>query len=755
MCYNKTEIAAGEGMPMRRPLLYAALAAALTLLAAVCLPFPVMLAWILLAAAGMATCLVLRKRETARVFLPACLAAVAAGVYFLVITAAQVRPVQEFGEREALVSGVIQEEPVTEDGRTVYILKVDACDLEGFPPDAKLRITDSTAQRAEAFDRYTARVWLYVPEGWSAAGYYADGIYLCGAAAGEQAVERAESRPPYYLAIRARQYVRSFFETHLSYHEAAALNGLLLGDKAGMTVQQDAAFRDSGISHIMAVSGMHLAVICQALLALLRKLRVGRRPSALIAMAAVLIIMAVTGFSASILRAGITYLIMLAGSLFFARADGLNSLGGAVLAILVLNPYNIMDLSLQLSVCATLGILAACPPLCRRLEKKLPAGLPGRILRPAAFILAQSAVCTLFTLPVILLRLDQVSLVAPLTNLAVSFASTAALLCGLLALLLSLWPPLMAFGYPLLLAAGLLIRYIGWAAAFFAGLPFATAPTGYGYLQVFLAGAFLLIGLALLLPGRRRIYRLTVILTAVLFLAGSGSYAAFSGGITRVTLLDTGSGLAALLSRGGRNALIGAGGEADAYYAVRDAVPGYGAGCLDLVALPSLDTAYAGGLPRLLRDAAADMLALPGGQDYAASLSLAEGQIRAADWVEGGRIELWGDVTIHSLSCGGQTGAYLQVGGTSFLLLPTPAFLSELPAEYEEYQALLTTAGKMAGVSASPAAAGLVGGDADKAERGAAYLTADGLPSYAAGGAGSLTVLTRGRGDITVRREGE
>lgn len=740
---------------MRRPLLYAALAAALTLLAAVCLPFPVMLAWILLAAAGMATCLVLRKRETARVFLPACLAAVAAGVYFLVITAAQVRPVQEFGEREALVSGVIQEEPVTEDGRTVYILKVDACDLEGFPPDAKLRITDSTAQRAEAFDRYTARVWLYVPEGWSAAGYYADGIYLCGAAAGEQAVERAESRPPYYLAIRARQYVRSFFETHLSYHEAAALNGLLLGDKAGMTVQQDAAFRDSGISHIMAVSGMHLAVICQALLALLRKLRVGRRPSALIAMAAVLIIMAVTGFSASILRAGITYLIMLAGSLFFARADGLNSLGGAVLAILVLNPYNIMDLSLQLSVCATLGILAACPPLCRRLEKKLPAGLPGRILRPAAFILAQSAVCTLFTLPVILLRLDQVSLVAPLTNLAVSFASTAALLCGLLAVLLSLWPPLMAFGYPLLLAAGLLIRYIGWAAAFFAGLPFATAPTGYGYLQVFLAGAFLLIGLALLLPGRRRIYRLTVILTAVLFLAGSGSYAAFSGGITRVTLLDTGSGLAALLSRGGRNALIGAGGEADAYYAVRDAVPGYGAGCLDLVALPSLDTAYAGGLPRLLRDAAADMLALPGGQDYAASLSLAEGQIRAADWAEGGRIELWGDVTIHSLSCGGQTGAYLQVGGTSFLLLPTSASLSELPAEYEEYQALLTTAGKMAGVSASPAAAGLVGGDADKAERGAAYLTADGLPSYAAGGAGSLTVLTRGRGDITVRREGE
>lgn len=740
---------------MRRPLLYAALAAALTLLAAIRLPLPAALVWVLLAAAGFGACCILRKRETARVLLPAFLAAAAAGAYFFLITAVQVQPVQAFGEREALVSGVIQEEPVTEDGRTVYILKADACDLEGFPLGAKLRITDSTAQRAEAFDRYTARVRLYAPKGWSAAGYYADGIYLCGAAAGEQAVERAESRPPYYLAIRARQYVRSFFETRLSYDEAAALNGLLLGDKTGMTAEQNAAFRDSGISHIMAVSGMHLAVICQALLALLRKLRVGRRPSAVIAMAAVLVIMAVTGFSASILRAGVTYLIMLAGSLFFARADGLNSLGGAVLAILALNPFNIMDLSFQLSVCATLGILAACPPLYRRLEEKLPAGLPGRILRPAAFILAQSAVCTLFTLPVILLRLDQVSLVAPLTNLAVSFAATAALLCGLLAVLLSLWPPLLSLGYPLLLAAGLLIRYIGRAAAFFAGLPFATAPTAYGYLQIFIAGAFLLMGLAVLLPGRRRMYRLTAILTAFLFLVGSGSYAAFSQGITKVTLLDTDTGLAVLLTRGGRYALIGAGGEADAYYAVRDAVRGYGVGCLDLVALPSLDAAYTGGLPQLLRDGAADMLAAPGGRDYAASLSLTEEQITAADWGEGGRVELWGDVAIRPVACGGQAGAYLQVGGTAFLLLPTPASLSELPAEYQKYEALLTTAGRMAGVPASPAAAGLVSGESGMAERGAAYLTADGLPSYATGGGGSLTVRTRGRGDITVRREGE
>lgn len=738
---------------MRRPLLYAALSACLTLLSATLLPFNFTVALLGALAAAAVACLLLRKRPPARSFLPVLLVAAAAGLYALLLTVGRVWPVQAFAETEVLVSGVIVEEPESANGRTEYILKVDETDRPDMPTGFKLLISDQTAAEAQAFDRYTAQVYLYVPKESGRSSYYAKGIYLCGAAVSDQTVEKAGKRPPYFLAIRLRQHVREFFETHLSARKAACMNGLLLGDKNGMPADLQADLRDSGVSHIMAVSGMHLAVLCQGLLFLLRRLRAGRRLSSVIAMAAVCLMMAVTGFSASILRAGIMYLILLAGRLIFAKADALNSLGAAVLIMLALNPFTVGDLSFQLSVCATLGILLLCPRLYGWMEARLPAGLPGRLLRPPALVLAQTLSCMLFTLPVSLLRLDQISLVSPLTNLAVSFAASTALLCGALAVLCFSVPPLVFIGQPLLLACGLLTRYIAGAAGLFASLPFVTAPTVCRYLQLWVAAALLLAALALLLPGRkRRLYRMAALLTALLLCVGGVSYAAFTHNVTRVTLLDTEAGLSVLLTRNGRCALIGAGGSPSAYYAVRRSLRAAGTGRLDLVTLPALQTEYVGGMALLAKNCKIDMLLSPDAQEYAAQTGLPAGA-RLSALEDGAETRLWGDVTLRTAVCGEQTGVYLTVGRTRLLILPAPVDLEKLSAEYASCHALITTAGLVGGLSPAAIPVGLVSGDEALGPRAAARLAADGLPAFATGGDGSLTVGTRGRGDITLRRE--
>lgn len=738
---------------MRRPLLYAALAACLTLLAATTLPFNFTVVFLGMLGIAAVACLLLRRRPLARSLLPVLLVAAAAGLYALLITVGRVWPVQAFAGSEVLVSGVVVEEPECENGQTSCIVKVEETDQPDMPTGFKLLVSDQTAVNLQAFDRYAARVYLYAPRESGRSSYYAKGIYLCGAALSEQRIESAQKRPAYYLAIRLRQHIRNFFDTHLSAEEAACMNGLLLGDKSGMSDALRADLRDSGVSHIMAVSGMHLAVICQGLLFVLQKLRVGRRASSIIGAAAVCLMMAVTGFSASIMRAGVMYLILLGGRLIFARADSLNSLGAAALILLAFNPFVIGDLSFQLSVSATLGILLLCPRLYGWMENRLPNNLPGRLLRPPALVLAQTLSCMLFTLPVTLLRLDQFSLVAPLTNLAVSFAASAALLCGVLAVLLFLIPPLIFIGYPILLAAGLLVRYIAGAAGVFAALPFATAPTVYRYLQLWVAAALLLAALALLLSGRKkRLYRMAALLTALLLCIGGGSYAAFSHNVTRVTLLDTGAGLSVLLTRNGRCALIGAGGKPSAYYAVRRAVLAAGSGRLDLVALPDWDAAYTGGMSLLARNGKVDMLAAPGAQDYAVQVGLTA-DTRLQTLNSGTQARLWGDVTLCPVSCGEQIGVYLTVGQTRLLILPAPADLRELPQEYAACHALITTAGLIGGVTPAAIPVGLVSGDEKLGPRAAARLTADGLTSYATGGDGGLTVGTRGRGDITLRRE--
>ena len=720
---------------MRRPLLYAAMAAALTLLFATLLP--INFTFVLLGLLGTACviCVVLRGRPAAKALLPMFLTAVLSGAYVLSLTLGQVWPAQAFAGNEALVSGIIQDEPRNQDGKTTYVIKVDSSDLTGFPMGMKLAVSDKSAQRAEAFDRYTARVYLYKPYETERAGAYADGVYLAGAAVSGQTVERADKRPLYYGAIRIRRHIRDFFYSHLSYEEAGSLNGLVLGDKTGMSDEMRADLRDSGISHIMAVSGMHLAVICQGLLFLLRGLRVGRRPSAALGMAAVLLMMAVTGFSPSIMRAGVMYLILLAGRLIFARADSLNSLGGAVLVILALGPFTIGDLSFQLSVCATLGILLICPRLYGWLCRRLPEKGIGRILRAGGLILAQTLSCTLFTLPVILLRLDQMSLVSPLTNLAVSFAASAALLCGVLAVLFFLVPFLSFIGYPLLLAAGLLVRYIAGAAHFFGNLPFATLSTGYAYLQMWTAAVLVLAALAVLFSGRKKLWRFAALLSAVLLCVGGVSYALFTHGVTSVTLLDTESGLSVFLSRGSRCALIGTGGGSKDYYPIRGAMRAAGAGRLDLVALPALDQTYTGGAAAYV----SSLAGTPAGE--------------LADFSDGTEARFWNDVSIFPVEVGEQAGAYLKVGETKFLLLPAPADCRDVPDAYRDCQVLFTTAGRLGGCKATAADVGLVSGAGALAPRAAALLSADGLPAYATGGSGGLTIVTRGRGDITLRRD--
>ncbi|MCI8359857.1 MAG: DUF4131 domain-containing protein [Clostridiales bacterium] len=739
---------------MRRPLLYAALAVCLTLLAAMTLPINFTVALLILLAAAALACLLMRKRPLARSILPMLLAAAAAGLYLLLLTVGQVWPLQSFAGGEAQVSGVIVEEPEHLDEQTRYILKVDTTDLADMPGGFKLLVSDRTAMDAKAFDRYNARVYLYAPLGSSRSACYAKGVYLCGRAVSGQSVEKVQKYPPYFLAIRIRQYIRNFFDTHLSAEEAACMNGLLLGDKSGMPASLRADLRDSGVSHIMAVSGMHLAVLCQGLLFALRKLRMGRRLSLVAAMAAVCLMMAVTGFSASIMRAGIMYLLLLAGRIIFRRADALNSLGAAVLVLMAFNPFTAGDLSFQLSVCATLGVLLLCPRLYGWMEARLSKGLPGRLLRPPALALSQALSCMLFTLPVILLRLDQFSLVAPLTNLAVSFAASAALLCGTLAVLCFLFPPLVFIGYPLLLAAGLLVRYIAGAAGWFASLPFATASTAYPYLQLWMAAAFLLAALTLLLPGRKkRLCRMAALLTALLLCIGGVSYAAFTHNVTRITLLDTDAGLSVFLSRNGRCALVGAGGKSVDGYAVRRSLRATGTGRLDLAVLPALETDYTGGMALLARSCPIDMLVSPDGEAYAASLGLpAETRLQTLDG--GSQVRLWGDVTLCPADCGERTGLYLTVGQTCLLILPGPVHLGELPAEYAACHVLLTTADPIGGLVSAAIPVGLVSGNEELGPRAAARLTAEGLSAYATGGNGNLTIATRGRGDITLRREG-
>ena len=157
---------------------------------------------------------------------------------------------------------------------------------------------------------------------------------------------------------RLREYATRYIINLSNTDSGAILSALLLGERDYLPDQLRLDFKRIGISHILALSGMHLAIISLGLERLLSFAKIKKKTRVLVTAIFVLFYMALTGFSVSVVRAGL--MLMIASTLYLlARSkDSLTSLSLAVTIICILKPNAIMDISLWLSALATFGIIA-------------------------------------------------------------------------------------------------------------------------------------------------------------------------------------------------------------------------------------------------------------------------------------------------------------------------------------------------------------------------------------------------------------
>lgn len=207
-----------------------------------------------------------------------------------------------------------------------------------------------------------------------------------------------------------------------------------LRDLVARDVAED--FRVAGLSHVVAISGWHVAMVAGVLSALLSGLSRRRRSVALVAAIAAYAVVA--GGAPSVVRAS-----LMAGVVLLARESGRRgqasaALGLAVVTMLLVNPATVGEVGFQLSVAATAGLLCWASPLADRLRCRAPSAVPGWLISTLAVSLAAQAA----TLPLVLLHFGRLSLVAPVSNLLVApivgpamLAAAVALLCGGLAAL--------------------------------------------------------------------------------------------------------------------------------------------------------------------------------------------------------------------------------------------------------------------------------------------------------------------------------
>lgn len=204
---------------------------------------------------------------------------------------------------------------------------------------------------------------------------------------------------------------------------------MILGDKSKIDNKTIEDFRNSNLSHILAVSGMHMTLLIYVF-SLLVKSFIGKRKTYLLSIILIIFYMAITGFSASIVRAGIMGIIMLIAKIIYRKNDIWTAISISLFIMLVYHPLLIFDLGLQLSYGGTVGILLFQKNIFKILKEKVYK-IPylkyhinrRKVLRIKKIleILSVSISAQFIILPITIKQFHTLSLYFIISNLLVSF----------------------------------------------------------------------------------------------------------------------------------------------------------------------------------------------------------------------------------------------------------------------------------------------------------------------------------------------
>jgi competence protein ComEC len=230
-------------------------------------------------------------------------------------------------------------------------------------------------------------------------------------------------------ALRASEAVRDAARRQalasLAPERAGLLVGMALGDTSLLPAALERDFRAAGLTHLMAVSGANLAVVLAAGLWLAGVGGAGRRALAAVGSALVALLVVVTRWEPSVLRAGVMAGLVLLGVASGRGPGGRRALCLAVVALLLADPALAAALGFQLSVAATAGVLWLGPPTARA----LPSWVPERVGKVTGMTLGAQAV----TVPALALALGPVSLAGLPANLLGLPLAGAPMLLGVVA----------------------------------------------------------------------------------------------------------------------------------------------------------------------------------------------------------------------------------------------------------------------------------------------------------------------------------
>lgn len=510
-------------------------------------------------------------------------------------------PAAAYSGKTCEITAVLTSEAELEYGNYYYTARTTH--IDGEEADLKLRLTFSSHPDAEPYDEISGKFIFYIPGASSAeflSSNKANGVFIAAYPGWDtyrvKAIPDSE-KPIGKTLIDIRNAVKNAIYRVLPDERGELAAALIIGDKSGLSAEILNNFRTAGISHIICVSGFHLSLWSMLIFELLRKLKVNEKLASVICAFAVVAFMLVSGLTYSVVRAGIMMLIFLLGNVIMRRRDSLNSLGFALAAIALFNPYAMGSVSLQLSALATLGIILYSQNFAFQIENKferIKYKLPRKALKGIVSTFAVTVAATAFTLPVSLGIYGGFNFAVFAANLvAVPLAGLCMVLCAVGALVGCI--PINLFNLPAVFG-GALSEFLIFFAKKTAEIDLLSFRVEKDESAVIICAVLAVCLFAVVMAYfGKSMPRLTCAVSAVIFTVTLLFFSLSEQRLTKIRVADCGNGTSVVFSSGGENLLIGCGGtEYLGAMNICNAVNSCG-GKIDAVIIPDADdysTAY-------------------------------------------------------------------------------------------------------------------------------------------------------------------
>lgn len=512
----------------------------------------------------------LKNKSIRHTALGFCITAAFASVIFGGYSALVRQPITEkYSGKDIYVTATVIEQPTRKYDYYKYLIETEQINKKS----ERLRINLSTISEinVEEFDRISCVLSVKECEQNS---MIADGAFLQASADKNFAyiVKASDNKPLYYNAIKLRKSFANSLNNLMSNDSASLCRAVLLGEKSALSQDVQNDFTRCGVSFLIVVSGMHLAIICSFVFFCIKGIIRSRALRSLIMILCAFAFMTVSGFSPSVVRAGIMLAVVYSGKMFMRNGDSLNSLGIAALILTVPNPVAVADVGMLLSFTATLGIILWAQGMTAFIMSKFTK--LNRLKKPVEFIVnlfSVSVSAAVWTMPFSVLLFGKVSLFSILLSVVLSPVVSVLVACALLTVIFNGIGAIGFIAYPFVFVCEWLSRFVLAVVGTISGIPFSYVNARKPYFYIWLGLAAVMVVAGCFVKNRAGYAVKSAVVSLCVLTLGFGIYSVIDVRNTELNIYATG-GNTVMIRRGKNCSVISCDGDFAKIYSTVSAV---------------------------------------------------------------------------------------------------------------------------------------------------------------------------------------